>query len=129
LDNNDGADSAPFNNLLDGVEFSDVEIANAIRRCVDMWNETPPQVSWYTSNDFPYRYWWIMGASAILLRSAAARYRRNRLAYSAGGVSVDDQSKAQEYEQIGEARMQEFKDWMKGEKVRINMGFCWGRGL
>lgn len=129
LDSNDDTDGAPFNNLLSDVEFSDVEIANAITKTVNMWNETPPPVYYFTTNDFPYRYWWIMGASAMLLRSAAARYRRNRLAYSAGGVTVDDQSKAQEYEQVGNERMAEFKDWMKTEKVRINMGYCWGRGL
>jgi hypothetical protein len=129
LDNNNGADGAPFNNLLTDVEFSDVEIANAIRRVVDMWNETPPNVMYFSTNDFPYRYWWIMGTSAILLRAGAARYRRNRLAYSAGGVSIDDQSKAEEYEQVGEARMREFKEWMMSEKVRINMGYCWGNGI
>jgi hypothetical protein len=129
LDNNDGTDGAPFNNLLTDVEFSDVELATAIRRVVDMWNETPPNVYYFTTSDFPYRYWWIQGATAIALRSAAARYRRNRLAYQAGGMSIDDQSKADEYEQTSMQRMSEFKEWMMNEKVRINMGYCWGRGL
>lgn len=124
-----GTDEGSFSSLLDGTEFSDVEIAHAIRRAVDLWNETPPPVAYYTPQNFPYRYWWSIGASAILLRMGAARYRRNRLAYSAGGVSIDDQSKAQEYEQIAEARMQEFKDWMMREKVRINMDLCWSTGL
>jgi hypothetical protein len=129
LDNNDGADGAPFNNLLTDVEFSDVELATAIRRVVDMWNETPPNVYYFTTSTFPYRYWWIQGATALALRAGAARYRRNRLAYAAGGVSVDDQSKADEYEQTSMQRMAEFKEWMMNEKVRINMGYCWGRGL
>lgn len=129
LDNNDGADGAPFNNLLTDVEFSDVELATAIRRVVDLWNETPPNVYIFTTGTFPYRYWWMIGATAIILRAGAARYRRNRLAYQAGGVSVDDQSKADEYEQTSMQRMSEFKEWMMNEKVRINMGYCWGRGL
>lgn len=129
LDNNDGADGAPFNNLLTDVEFSDVELATAIRRVVDMWNETPPPVYYFTTTTFPYRYWWMIGATAIILRAGAARYRRNRLAYAAGGVSVDDQSKAEEYEQTSMQRMAEFKEWMMNEKTRINMGYCWGRGL
>ena len=45
LDVNSGDNGAPFNNLLDGVEFTDQEVAYAIRRVVDMWNETPPPVS------------------------------------------------------------------------------------
>lgn len=129
LDNNDGADGAPFDNLLTDVEFSDVEIANSIRRVVDMWNDTPPTVAFFTSSTFPYRYYWIMGTSAILLRAGAARYRRNRLDYAAGGVSINDQSKAQEYEEIASERMKEFKEWMMAEKVRINMGYCWSSGL
>lgn len=129
LDNNDGADGAPFNNLLTDVEFSDVELATAIRRVVDLWNETPPNVCYFTTNDFPYRYWWMIGATSIILRAGAARYRRNRLAYAAGGLSIDDQSKAEEYEEAAAMRMAEFKEWMMNEKVRINMGFCWGRGL
>lgn len=129
LDSNDDTDGAPFNNLLTDVEFSDVEIANAIRRVVDMWNDTPPTVAYFTPATFPYRYYWIVGTSAILLRAAAARYRRNRLDYSAGGVSINDQSKAEEYEVISAERMREFKEWMMNEKVRINMGYCWGVGL
>jgi hypothetical protein len=42
---------------------------------------------------------------------------------------VDDQSKAQEYEETSLQRMAEFKEWMMNEKVRINMGYCWGRSL
>ena len=129
LDVDTGTDGAPFNNLIDGVEFSDMEIAFAIKRIVDMWNETPPQSAYFAYNNFPYRYWWIQGAGAILLRSGAARYRRNRLAYSAGGVSVDDQSKANEYQQTGDAMMKEFNDWMHATKVGINMNYCWGYSL
>lgn len=122
-------DEGPFSNLLDGVEFSDVEIVHAIRRVVDMWNETPPNIAYYSTADFPYRYWWSVAVTAMLLRMAAARYRRNRLAYSAGGVSIDDQSKAQEYEEISELRMREFKEWMTREKSRINSELCWATGL
>lgn len=129
LDVNSGDNGAPFNNLLDGVEFTDQEVAYAIRRVVDMWNETPPPVSRFTVASFPYRYYWTVGVSGLLLQMGASRYRRNRLQYSAGGVTVDDQSKDKDYDAIGQAKTQEFKEWMLKEKVRINMGLCWSSGL
>ncbi len=111
--------------LLDDEEFSDVQIAHAIRRTVQLWNETPPPVCIYTPSNFPYRYHWTLGTIAYLLDTAAASYRRNRLAYNAGGISVDDQSKAAEYQQQADAKKAEFMLWMKSEKVRINMDAAW----
>ncbi len=128
LDNQVGGNHA-FSNLLDDVEFTDLEIVFAIRRVVDLWNETPPPVGTFSSSNFPYRYHWLQGTTAQLLIMGAARYRRNRLAYQAGGVAIDDQSKANEYEQTGQQRMQEFMTWMRNEKYRINMGLAWGIGL
>jgi hypothetical protein len=121
--------NSPFSNLLDDMEFSDVEIVYAMRRVVDIWNETPPPVLQLSTMNFPYRHWWTVGTTAQLLRMAAARYRRNRLDYNAGGVAINDQSKADEYEKIAEMQMAEFKDWMMREKYRINMELCWSTGL
>jgi len=129
LDVENGTGGAPFNNLLDDVEFTDSEIIFAMRRIVDKWNETPPPVAYYTGMNFPYRYWWLQGTVAQLLIMGAARYRRNRLDYAAGGISINDQSKAEEYESVGRATMQEFDQWMLKEKTRINMDMCWGIGL
>lgn len=129
LDVENGTAGAPFNNLIDDVEFTDSEIIFAMRRIVDKWNETPPPVAYYTGMSFPYRYWWLQGTVAQLLIMGAARYRRNRLAYAAGGISIDDQSKSEEYETVGRATMQEFDQWMLKEKTRINMTMCWGVSL
>lgn len=115
--------------LLPDVEFSDIDIAAAMQRCVDLWNETPPSVTWHTLDSFPYRYWLINGTIALLLRSMAAKYRRNSMAYSAGGVSITDQQRAQEYEAIAAARIKEFIDWMTSEKIAINRSYCWGVGI
>ena len=124
-----GTDGAPFSNLLDDVEFSDVEIVFAMRRVVQLWNETPPPIAIYSPANFPYRYWWLKATIGELMVMSAARYRRNRLAYSAGGVSIDDQSKAEEYETIGRAHLQEFQQWMRHTKRSINMGGCWRVGM
>lgn len=111
--------------LLDDMEFTDLQIAHAIRRVVDLWNETPPRIQDYTAQNFPYRYHWTMGAIAHLLDAAASKYRRNRLSYSAGGVSIDDQSKDTAYQQMADAKKKEFRDWMMGEKMRLQMESCW----
>jgi hypothetical protein len=124
IDNSTGNSS--FSNLLDDVEFTDMEIVYAIRRVVELWNETPPDVIKYTPQNFPYRYNWLVGTCGELLGMAASRYRRNRLAYSAGGVSIDDQSKAQEYEEMSRAKKDEFRQWMTREKYQINARMCWG---
>jgi hypothetical protein len=124
-----GTDGAPFSNLLDDTEFQDTDIIFAMRQVVMKWNETPPPVAYYTPANFPYRYWWIIGTCAYLLQMSASRYRRNRLAYSAGGVSIDDQTKSQEYEEISRFKMQQFEEWMMREKVRINMERAWSVGI
>jgi len=111
--------------LLDNVEFTDVHIVHAMRRAIDLWNETAPQIQNYTAMDFPYRYHWTVGTIGFLLDSAAARYRRDRLAYSAGGVSIDDQNKSQEYQAIADAKLAEYRQWMMREKLRLNMDAIW----
>lgn len=62
----------------------------------------------------------------MLLRSAAYNYARNRLDYSAGGVSVQDKSKSQEYVSLAKDLQAEFLTWMEAEKVRINQELCYG---
>ncbi len=126
LDTDNLSGGSPFSNLLDDNEFTDIEIAYAMRKVIDRWNETPPLINPHTPFTFPYRHWWTVGTVGQLLLMGAARYRRNRLAYSAGGVSIDDQSKAQEYETIGQQRIQEFDAWATREKYAINIGRCWG---
>ena len=111
--------------LLDSTEFKDTDILAAMRRPVDLWNETPPPVERFTVNTFPYRYWWTEATVAILLDMAAAGYRRNHLAYSAGGISIDDQNKFNQSQQMSAEKMREFREWMKTEKIRLNARRAW----
>ena len=127
LDSADGG--APFSNLLDDVEFQDIDIVFAMKRVIDMWNETPPHVNRYTPSSFPYRYWWLEGTCGHLLIAGAHRYRRNQLAYNAGGVAINDQSKADEYQRAGEELVGKFRQWMMQEKYRINIERTWAVGL
>jgi hypothetical protein len=112
-------------NLLDDFEFEDTEIAAAMRWVVDRWNNTPPPVCMYSYANFPYRYWWIRGTMIQLLNIAVKRYARNRLPYQAGGVTIDDQNKAAEYQGIADREFKEFEEWFKMEKRRQNYGRAW----
>jgi hypothetical protein len=129
MDVESGDNGAPFSNLLDDVEFRDLDIVFAMKRVIDMWNETPPHVDRYTPRSFPYRYWWLEGTCGILLTTGAHRYRRNQLTYNAGGVAINDQNKSDEYQRAGEELMAKFKQWMMQEKYRINIERTWAVGL
>ena len=122
-------DNAPESNfLLDETEWSDSEIASCIRMPIDMFNELPPPITGYATVDtFPYRYHWMMCTIGYLHRIAAAHYRRNRLAYSAGGITVDPEAdKSKEYEMIAKERIQEFKEWAIGKRTELNIAGGWG---
>lgn len=114
------------NFLLDQVEFSDSQIAWAIRRGVDMWNEIPPPVGCFRVDNFPYRYYHVNCAAGELMRMAARNYMRNTLQYSASNLQVADKQKAEEYEKIGKDLIEEYKGWLLLEKRRINCGLAMG---
>jgi hypothetical protein len=117
---------AENNYLLDDIEYTDIEIWHAIRRPVDVWNETPPPVSYYTYSNFPFRANWVEATIGYLLKSAAHRYRRNDLQYSASGVTVADQAKYQQYDAAGNERIKLFLDWMRAVKVAQNIEGAFG---
>jgi hypothetical protein len=115
--------SGEDNFLLDDVEFTDSEIAWAMRRPVDQWNETPPALSGasnYTPSNFPYRYQWLNAVKGELMLMAAISYRRNHLDYKAAGLSVDDKRKFTTYEQIGRGLLEDWRIWILTQKKSLN---------
>ena len=116
------------NSLLDDIEFSDAEIAFAIRRPVDEWNERPPRILTYqyTTATFPYRYYWTNAASGELLKMAANNLIRNKMNYQAGGVSIEDKSRAPIYVQLAKELHLEYLEWMILEKTRLNAESIYG---
>jgi len=123
-------DNCPEDNfLLDEVEYKDTEIVAAIRRAVDMWNEQPPIMTRYTFTytNFPYRSAWLDVTIGYLKRIAAEWYIRNHLSYQAGGVSIDDKNKYNQYKQDSEARIKRYNDWMAMIKPQLNAGQAWSR--
>jgi len=112
--------------LLDNVAFSDEEIAQATILPVEYWNEVPPPIGIYTTATFPYRYHWLMAIAGYLFLIVAEQQRRNNLAYSAGGVQVNDQNREPNYEQAAQRRITEFKDFVRAKKVSINVSQAMG---
>jgi hypothetical protein len=112
--------------LLDNLRFDDAEIANAAALAVQQWNETPPPVKRFTTQNFPYRYHWLHAICGHLFLSAAEQFRANNLSYSAAGVQVDDQNKEPNYERAAQARLGLWNSFVKQKKVEINMSLGWG---
>ncbi len=112
--------------LLDDVAFSDDEIALAIVRPVEYWNEIPPPVGTYTTANFPYRYHWLEAICAQLFFMCEERHRRNQLTYTAAGLHIDDYNKELNYQRAGQMRQQTWLDFVRREKYRRNAEACFG---
>jgi len=116
-------DSGPADNpLLQAVEFSDVEILYALVRPVRQFHELPPPLRSCVFNTkmFPWKEHWIKATVGLLYQSAAAFYRRNRLQTSAGGVSIDDRNKEQEYNKASDRMLGEWLNFIQAKKVECN---------
>jgi hypothetical protein len=115
-------DYPTHNLLLDDVEFRGVEILQAITRPIRNFNEFPPPISRkYSTNDFPWKEHWLRGIHGYLYQMAEAWYRRNRLNTNAGGVSVDDLNKFNEYARESKRALTEWERFMLLKKTELNM--------
>lgn len=111
-----------MNFLIDTVEFKDEEIAWALRRPIDYWNEAQPPLNMiYSPITFPFRYNWTEATISVLLRTVALWLRRNDLDYSAGGLTVADTKKWPEYERMATERWDAYKEWVKNKKLELNI--------
>ena len=114
------------NLLLNDYEYGDNEIVAAIMMPVNEFNETAPPRTNYNAGNFPYRYHWIKATAGYLLESAANRFERNRLAYKADDVTIDDQAKAETYLGIASRYLDEWKTFIREEKYKMNISRGWG---
>lgn len=115
------------NLLLDDVEFGDEQILEAVLSPISTWNESlPPLRHRMTTMNFPYRSQWKDAIVGRLLVTAAHNYRRNHLAYQAGGTSIDDKNKEQPYLQMGMAILESYKEFVLKTKTSINLSHVWG---
>ena len=108
------------NKLLDDYEFSPEEIRTAMTLTVDHWNDQPPYIRSYDYDKFPYRSKLLQGTAANLLFMAAHRFRRDSLQYSAGGLTIQDQEKYQQYDTAGNGLWQQYHEWVTWNKRSLN---------
>lgn len=121
-------DTSPeMNSVLDDLEFSDVMILNAVERAIDEWEETPPRLErHFDATTFPFREHLIKGAVGFLLQSVMYRYMRNRMQYSAAGLSFDNNDKGQTYLMLSQQARMEWKAFVAAMKTSMNMDECFG---
>lgn len=114
------------NNLFDSYEFTDDEIALATIKPIQYFNECSPNIGvQFNTRNFPWRYHWIEGIIAQLYAIAAEGYRKNHLSYSAGGLSVDDQNKEQNYRSAYQEKWGQFISFVRNKKGELNMEMGW----
>ena len=119
--------SAEMNTLLDDLEFSDMMILHAVERAIDEWEETPPRLErHFNGTNFPFREHLIKGAVGYLLQSVMYRYMRNRMQYSASGLTFDKNDKGQVYLQLAQMALQEWRGFVASMKTSMNMEECMG---
>lgn len=121
-------DTSPeMNSVLDDLEFSDMMILNAIERAIDEWEETPPRLARrFDATNFPFREHLIKGAIGYLLQAIMYRYMRNRMQYSAAGLTIDKNDKGNVYLQLAAQARQEWRLFVNSMKTSMNMDECFG---
>lgn len=121
-------DTSPeANQLIDDLEFSDMMIYHAIERAIDEWDETPPQLEHrFDSTTFPWKEHLIKGAVGFLMQEVAYRYNRNRMQYSASGLTLDTNDKGPAYIAQAQAARAEWKSFVAAKKTELNMQECFG---
>lgn len=121
-------DTSPeLNTVLDDLEYSDMMILNAVERAIDEWEETPPRLEKrFDATNFPFREHLIKGAVGYLLQSVMYRYMRNRMQYSAAGLTLDKNERANHYLQLSNMARAEWKQFVAAMKTSMNMDECFG---
>ena len=88
------------NKMLDGLEIGVGDIAEAVERCLQQWNDTAPRVSTYYGDNFPWPELLRNGVMSMLLQSVCTLMDRNRMTYQAEGVAVDMEARADRYKAL-----------------------------
>lgn len=107
--------------LLDGLAFDNAEIAQAISRPIEYWNEMPPPIRTYTTITFPFRFHWLEAIIGELYRMAEESHRRNQLTYAAGGINIDDMNKERNYGAAARERWLAWRDFVRVKKASLNL--------
>ena len=118
-------DNLHRNDLLERLEFTDIEIERAMQMAVDDFDLITP-ISDTKVTAFPSRVLLILGTTAYLLWSESFAQVRNSLSYSDGGIQVNVDDKAALYQQFGLTLMAQFKEAATNLKIQINAESAFG---
>ena len=80
----------------------------------------------FDATNFPWHEHLVKGAVGFLLQAVAHRYIRNRLQYSAAGMSMDSSDKGPAYLQLAASARSEWRAFIAAMKTSLNMDECFG---
>jgi hypothetical protein len=113
-------DSPQENELLRAYEYDAVEIMAAVLRPVREWNETPPDIKRFSTQDFPWKEHWLRATVSFLLETAGQWYLRNKSNTVAAGLRISDRDKDTQYIQLANLYRDQWKQFILRKKVEIN---------
>lgn len=121
-------DHAAVNELFEGLELTDDQIAKAIVDIVDDWNYTPPPLIVVTPTDLlaiatngAIRVAVIKGASARCLRIIAIRHAKNDMPFTAGNVTIQAHAIWRNLLQMAETLTAEYEAGKGRIKISLNI--------
>lgn len=116
----------PDNNyLLDGVEFSDSQIALCIELAIEDFNRITP----FTKHNiftFPSKSILLYGSLYHLFSGQMALLARNTMSYSDGGIQLPVEERMQLYQQLAATYGDMFRDAAVKLKITLNIESGWG---
>jgi hypothetical protein len=118
-------DYPEVNVLLDDVEFADPNIQLAIKMAISDFNVMTPRSN-FTGDSFPSVSLLMLGTLYHLFLGAAAKYARNHLTYSDGGLSVPIEEKYELYKNLSDSFYGQFNTAAAKLKINLNMESGWG---
>lgn len=119
---------ADDNRMLDGLEIGVGDIAEAVERCLQQWESTPPRTSVYYGDNFPYTEMLRNGVMATLLQSVCTLLDRNMQTYQAEGVAVNLEARSQHYKALRQEYLALWRSGMMQIKNEENVR-CFDAGL
>jgi len=119
-------DQAKYNVLLDEVQFTDEDIARAMRFGVSEYNAMTP-ITNFAVDGFPNEYILLMATCAHLSWSLVFQHLRNNAVYNDGDVErIGLDAKYTDYMNIINMLKAEWKQVAQEEKRQRNMESCYG---
>lgn len=117
--------SGSENVLLDDVEFSNEELALAIRLAVSRFNSMNPPIRHLVAEQIPLDIL-LYGVAMFLINAESFRQLRNQTSVPDGETAIGIDDKHQAYAALKQRLSDEFTAQATSWKVAKNMAACWG---